>query len=681
NALSPLQSVTAGDYIYRLTATDPYNSSANISLSLTMIEVNEIPIVSIAAISESDIGLNQNSIENQEVQLFGFVEDEDNCDGSCTDADVVSYLWSCTQEDGTSVDFTDDTSINTSFTSPLVSTNLETETVICTLQATDPFQVISETNTLSEPINITVYNDNQAPVVSITSSLKPSVNEGSSIDVQLSELISNDFISVSDIDNDLNFTLEIDAGDNYTLDNSTITPISEFYGELSIPIRVSDGFIYSGELYNNLSETVNLIVEVVGINDPPILDGPTVASTEEEMDVIITGISVTDADVDGINHNYHLKYDFSTANGTITLNQTVGLIFTDGCDCDGQNDATISFTAYPQNFNNAVSTITFHPFPDYFGPDGAISITVNDQGNFGLTDGTDPSELTDSHNISISVNAINDPPVLTLPETTNVDEDSQVLITNFSVDDVDIADYSMEVELSVENGVITLSETENITFDYGDGLEDEQVSFTGTKTAVNNLLNSITFIPNEHFNGDIILSAEVNDLGAYGSGGSQTDSQTFTITINSINDSPEGINDDYSIAEGAELSDNILNNDIDLDETNGSSPASHFSLTINTTPIENVQHGSLSLTSDGSFTYQPFANYNGDDSFIYELIDGEGATAQAAVSIVTSPVNNAPELNFPSARTTYEDTEIVILGISVSDEDVAENNMEIQLSV
>ncbi|MBT6871144.1 MAG: hypothetical protein HOA66_06800, partial [Candidatus Marinimicrobia bacterium] len=249
NALSPLQSVTAGDYIYRLTATDPYNSSANISLSLTMIEVNEIPIVSIAAISESDIGLNQNSIENQEVQLFGFVEDEDNCDGSCTDADVVSYLWSCTQEDGTSVDFTDDTSINTSFTSPLVSTNLETETVICTLQATDPFQVISETNTLSEPINITVYNDNQAPVVSITSSLKPSVNEGSSIDVQLSELISNDFISVSDIDNDLNFTLEIDAGDNYTLDNSTITPISEFYGELSIPIRVSDGFIYSGELY------------------------------------------------------------------------------------------------------------------------------------------------------------------------------------------------------------------------------------------------------------------------------------------------------------------------------------------------------------------------------------------------------------------------------------------------
>ncbi|MBC8311860.1 MAG: tandem-95 repeat protein [Candidatus Marinimicrobia bacterium] len=682
NSLSPLQNVTAGDYTYQLKATDPYGSFDNLNLTLTMIEVNEIPAVTIAAINDSEIGINQNSIENQSVMLYGFVEDDDNdLNGSTsTTEDDVNYLWLCTQN-GNPITVTSETSINASFSAPTVDTNLATETVACLLQVTDPFQVIDGTNSTSEPINITVYNDNQPPIINVSSTVKPSLNEGGTLEITLSELISNNFISITDVDNDLDFTIEIDSGDNYSLDNSTITPDSEFYGEISLPIRVNDGFIYAGDLYNNLSETAYLIVDVIGVNDPPILIGPDNSATEEGTDIGITGVSVSDADIDGIINDDRLQYNFSAENGTISLSNTLGLIFEDGCNCDGTSDATLSFTANPQNFNNSVSVLTFHPSPDYFGPDGEISISVNDEGNIGIPDGTDPTELTDSHTISISVNAINDPPIFTIPATTTVDEDAQVLVTGFSVEDVDIADYSMEVELSVENGVMTLSETENITFDYGDGFEDEQMSFSGTKTAVNNLLNSITFIPNEHFNGDVVLSAEVNDLGAYGSGGSQTDSQTFMITVNPINDSPEGVDDSFSLAEGTELTDNVLQNDIDLDEVNGSSPSSHYSLTINTTPIENVQHGSLSLTSEGVFTYQPFENYNGDDSFTYELIDGEGLTAQATVSILTQPINNAPELNFPSARTTYEDTEIVILGISVSDEDIADSDMEIQLSV
>jgi hypothetical protein len=648
-----------------------------------MTEVNEIPIVSIAAINESDVGLNQNIFENQEVILFGVVEDEDNdLDGSTsTTVDDVNYLWVCTQ-DGNPITVTNETSINASFTSPSISTNLETKMVICTLQATDPFQVINGTSSTSESINITIYNDNQPPTIDISAALTPSMNEDSSWIITLSELDLSNFISVTDVDNDEIFTLEIDIGENYSLDNLTITPDSDFYGEISIPIRVDDGIMFEGELYNNLSETAYLSIDVIGVNDPPILVGPDNSAAEEDTDIGITGVSVSDADIDGIIYDDRLQYNFSTENGTISLNQTLGLIFEDGCDCDGINDTILFFTSNPQNFNNAVSTLTFHPTLNYFGPDGEITISVNDEGNIGIPDGLDPTELTDLHTISISVNAINDPPIFTVPVSTNLDEDSQVLVTSFSVDDVDIEDYTMEVELSIEHGVISLAVTAGITFDYGDGVEDEQVSFSGTKTAVNNLLNSITFIPDEHFNGDVILSAEVNDLGAYGSGGSLTDNQTFTITVNAINDAPEGVDDNFSIVEDTALAENILINDIDLDEINGSSPSSHYSLSINTTAIENVQHGSLSLSADGSFTYQPFANYNGNDSFVYEVIDGEGLTAQAIVNIVISPVNNAPEFNnFPSSQIAYEDYEKEIEGISVADVDIAENDMEMQLSV
>ena len=680
NILSPLQTVTAGDYTYILIATDPYGSSANITLSLSMTEVNETPIVTIAAVNNLEIGLDQNSLENQVIPIYGFVEDEDNdLDGSTiTTDDDVNYLWVCTQN-GNPITVANETSVNASFTSPIIGSNLETETVICSLQAIDPFQVISGTNSLSESVSITVYNDNQAPVIDISAVVKPSLNEDSSYILDL-DILTTSFITVTDVDNDLNFNLEIDIGDNYTLDNSTITPSSDFYGILTIPIRVSDGIIYSEELYNNLSETVDLIIDVIGVNDPPILVAPANSSAQEDTDISITGVSVSDVDIDGIINNERLQYDISVVNGTVSLNQTNGFLFEASCDCDGINDEILSFTANPQNFNNGVSTLTFHPLPDYFGPDGEISISVNDEGNIGIPDGADPTELTDLQIISISVSAINDPPIFTVPVSTDVDEDNQILVTGFSVDDIDIADYVLEVQFSVENGVVSISETENIIFDYGDGIEDEQVSFSGTKTAVNNLLNSITFIPNEHFNGNVIFSATVDDLGAYG-GGSLTDNKTFTINVNSINDPPEGVDDSFSVAENEALIDNVLTNDIDLDELNGSSPASHFSLTINTTPVENVVNGSLSLTSDGSFTYQPFTNYNGEDGFVYELLDGAGGIDSVTVSIVTSPINNAPELTLPSSRTALEDTQLEISGIAISDEDVAENSLEVQLSV
>jgi VCBS repeat-containing protein len=52
-------------------------------------------------------------------------------------------------------------------------------------------------------------------------------------------------------------------------------------------------------------------------------------------------------------------------------------------------------------------------------------------------------------------------------------------------------------------------------------------------------------------------------------------------------------------------------------------------------------NGSVTLNSDGTFTYTPDPGYNGNDSFTYEAFDGAAATT-GTVTIAVTPVNDAP---------------------------------------
>jgi VCBS repeat-containing protein len=55
-------------------------------------------------------------------------------------------------------------------------------------------------------------------------------------------------------------------------------------------------------------------------------------------------------------------------------------------------------------------------------------------------------------------------------------------------------------------------------------------------------------------------------------------------------------------------------------------------------------HGTASVQASGAFQYQPSANFNGSDSFEFQVTDPSGASAQAAVSITVTPVNDPPTL-------------------------------------
>jgi VCBS repeat-containing protein len=119
-------------------------------------------------------------------------------------------------------------------------------------------------------------------------------------------------------------------------------------------------------------------------------------------------------------------------------------------------------------------------------------------------------------------------------------------------------------------------------------------------------------------------------------------SKQFTITILS-NTAPLATDDTYSTNEDVALEvaaqAGVLANDTDADQDD----------TLTAELVEDVANGTLTLETDGSFTYAPNANYNGPDSFTYKATDGNGGEDTATVSITVMPDNDKPVAHNDSA--------------------------------
>jgi uncharacterized delta-60 repeat protein len=61
-----------------------------------------------------------------------------------------------------------------------------------------------------------------------------------------------------------------------------------------------------------------------------------------------------------------------------------------------------------------------------------------------------------------------------------------------------------------------------------------------------------------------------------------------------------------------------------------------------TVVVENVQNGTLTLNTDGSFTFVPSPNAFGTARFFYRIVDGIGSSGSAAVTITINPTPDAP---------------------------------------
>ncbi|MEM6691033.1 MAG: Ig-like domain-containing protein, partial [Planctomycetota bacterium] len=98
-----------------------------------------------------------------------------------------------------------------------------------------------------------------------------------------------------------------------------------------------------------------------------------------------------------------------------------------------------------------------------------------------------------------------------------------------------------------------------------------------------------------------------------------------------FNDAPSANNDNVSIAEDTIITIDVLSNDTDID--GDLLVVGEF-----TPPTDGV----LLLSPSGDFTYEPNADFNGIDTFVYSIDDGRGGSSQGTVTINVLGVNDAP---------------------------------------
>ncbi len=139
-----------------------------------------------------------------------------------------------------------------------------------------------------------------------------------------------------------------------------------------------------------------------------------------------------------------------------------------------------------------------------------------------------------------------------------------------------------------------------------------------------------------------------------------TANNTASVNVTVVNTAPVGTADTYPATEDQTLivaAPGVLSNDSDAD-------GDPMTVTVMTGPA----NGILSLASNGSFTYTPNANFNGSDSFTYEISDGTDVSSPVNVTLNVAAVNDTP-VAVNDTATTSEDTPVTIPVLS-NDSDV-----------
>ncbi|MAR13286.1 MAG: hypothetical protein CL681_25370, partial [Blastopirellula sp.] len=158
----------------------------------------------------------------------------------------------------------------------------------------------------------------------------------------------------------------------------------------------------------------------------------------------------------------------------------------------------------------------------------------------------------------------------------------------------------------------------------------------GTITNFDPATGAFNYEPNQDFNGSDSFVYSVND-------GTATPVQgTVNITVNAVNDAPTANNTTLTTDEDVNITNGdlaALTNDVDADT---------LTYAIVTQPINGTITNFDPAT--GAFHYEPDAEYNGSDSFVYSVSDGVAAPVQGTVNITVDAVDDAPIANDDTLR-------------------------------
>ena len=211
------------------------------------------------------------------------------------------------------------------------------------------------------------------------------------------------------------------------------------------------------------AETRVFAVEVVPVNDAPVIQAPVSVEVAEDVDkplVQCHGVRVDDVDVsDGVGPGAGVfLVTLAVSHGTLDLADTANLEFSVG---DGVADATMTFRGRPFDVNRALHVLTYVGGAHFTGAD-TLSVAANDEGWTG-----DGGVAHASLLVPLTVTEVNSAPVLALPPGARlpltVAEDASLAL-GVTVTDVDADDTpGGQVEAHVWTGHGATLEVQTVT--------------------------------------------------------------------------------------------------------------------------------------------------------------------------------------------------------------------------
>jgi hypothetical protein len=230
----------------------------------------------------------------------------------------------------------------------------------------------------------------------------------------------------------------------------------------------------------------------------------------------------------------------------------------------------------------ASTAISYTPTAGYNGPD-TFTYTLGDG-----------SDLTDTATVAVTVTSVDTTPVAT-DDSLTVAEDASALV-DVKANDTNLGDAPIGVSIVTAplHGVATV------------GLDQ-----------------TVTYVPAADYNGADSFTYAVSDADG------DSDSGVVNVMVTPVNDPVATTTDVVSTVEDTAKVIAVLAND--------SAPDLPVTVTIATAPM----HGTATVAADGTVSYQPAADFDGADSFIYTATDADGELANGTVTITVTPVNDA----------------------------------------
>ncbi|MAF83890.1 MAG: hypothetical protein CL797_07310 [Chromatiales bacterium] len=538
-----------------------------------------------------------------------------------------------------------------------------------TVTATD-----TEGGTASDVFNVVVTAVNDAPIATLTT-LTETLNEDGLAHIDLLPVFS-------DVDGDTltyQFFSPQEQGwvDQPVGNHGTATmngellqysPAQNFSGSDTILVRTTDG--------EKSSNTVTLGLTVTAVNDAPI----AIDSTHECLENQSTSVQLYSEDVESDDLIYTLmtlpaagplylgqdkieqapysteaiatppqfvyqpttdfigldRFTFSVKDGTSESNTaTVTLdvsnvnqapvaadgtlsVLEDSTDNvlqltasdDGSGTLLYQLVTYPAHgvLNGPLPELTYSPQANY---DGSDSFT------FSVNDGTHQGNTA---TVQITVTAVNDPPVA-IDKEVSLPEDSQAVPIRLDAGDVETSDLAYTVG------------------------KPSHGTLSGTAP-------DMTYTPDDNYFGDDSFTFTVND-GTVDGGTGESQVATVSLTVTAVNDRPVATANVLSVDEDTSLEITLEGSDID-------SELLTFSLI--STPV----HGTLTGEAP-DLTYTPETNFNGQDTIVFKVDDGQTDSQNALIRITVNPVNDLPLV--ADQTVAVEEEKTAVIQISAPDAD------------